>query len=73
MLRTLVKGLRKDDSQKKNSGSTELVTIGRLGRKKGPVYDTIREGESDAAFFDDKTNESTRNIVPKTGSRGGES
>ncbi|KAI1849691.1 hypothetical protein JX265_008028 [Neoarthrinium moseri] len=68
MLRRLVKSLRKDDSQKKSGGSTELVTIGRLGRKKGPVYDTIHESDN-LEYFNDKTNESTRNIVVPTRSR----
>lgn len=66
MLRHLVKGLRKEESEKKSSGnSTELVTIGRLGMKKGPVYDTIHESDN-LEYFDDKTNESTRSMVPRS-------
>ncbi|KAF7541436.1 hypothetical protein G7054_g643 [Neopestalotiopsis clavispora] len=65
MLRHLIKPLRKEDSEKKSGQSTELVTIGRLGMKKGPVYDTIHESDN-LEYFDDKTNESTRSMVPRS-------
>jgi hypothetical protein len=74
MLRAFFKRLAGDESTRdpENSGGTNLVTIGQIKGRHGPVYDnTIRvtvvaDGDNDSNENHDADNESTRHIIRVT-------
>jgi hypothetical protein len=76
MLRRFFKRLAKDESTRdqdyKRSDGTDLMTIGQVQGRHGPMYDTninvtvVGGGDSDSHDNQDGDNESTRHIIKVT-------